>query len=61
MPGSSEDSDAEKEALQSGIETLLDFMCCQIRQDQERIGAAFRDEAARIHVQRRLCAGQVED
>lgn len=61
MVGSSEDADAEKEALQRGIETLLDFMCCQVRQDQEQIGAAFRDEAARVHVQRRYRAGQVED
>lgn len=54
-------SDAEQAALFVGIDTLFDFMCCEVRQDHEELGGQFQAGANRVFFARRRRTGIVED
>jgi hypothetical protein len=51
----------EQEALTTAIETLFDFMCCELKHDHEQIGLAFKDEAVRAFFDRRHRTGEMEN
>ena len=53
--------EAEREALLTAIDTLFDFLCCEVDQDHEALGNEFRSGAVRAFFQRRHRTGQVED
>lgn len=56
-----EPPEAEKEALQTAIDTVFDFMCCEIDTDHEKVGAAFQDGASHALWKRRYRTGSVEE
>lgn len=51
----------ELAALQTAIETLFDFLCCEVEQDHGAMGSAFQSEANRTFFKRRYRTGVVED
>ena len=53
--------ESEGEAVQTAIDTLFDFMCCEIDQDHAAVGAHFQTGAKRALFQRRHRTGIVED
>lgn len=55
------DGEGEGEVLILAVETLFDFMCCEVDQDHGEIGDAFQTEANRVFFQRRRRTGIVED
>jgi hypothetical protein len=52
--------DGEVEVVQTAIETLFDFMCCEIDQNHAALGDAFQTEANRVFFKRRRRTGVVE-
>lgn len=52
--------EAEREALTTAIDTLFDFLCCEMKGDHEQIGASFSYGAIRAHDNRRHRTGLVE-
>jgi hypothetical protein len=58
--GCTEPPEFEQEALQTAIDTLFDFMCCEVEADHEQVGLSFRDGANRAFFQRRRRTGVVE-
>jgi hypothetical protein len=52
--------EADREALQTAIDTVFDFMCCEMAVDHERFGAAFKEGAQRAYFSRRFRTGLVE-
>lgn len=61
MAGCTDYPEYEQEALQTGIDTLFDFMCCEVDADHERVGRNFQDGANRVFFNRRRRTGVVED
>lgn len=53
-------SEAADERLQIAIDTLFDFMCCEVDADHGEIGAAFQAEATAVFTTRRLRSGEAE-
>lgn len=47
-------------ALSVAIDTLFDFMCCEVQQDHSEVGPSFSDGAIRVHFARRRRTGVVE-
>jgi hypothetical protein len=52
--------EAEREALTTAIDTLFDFLCCELKMDHEHVGLSFKDGAIRAHFNRRHRTGLVE-
>lgn len=52
--------EAEREALTTAIDTLFDFLCCELKVDHQQVGASFKDGAIRAHFNRRHRTGKVE-
>jgi hypothetical protein len=60
MAINSEDQpEAEKHALTTAIDTLFDFLCCEMKGDHEQVGASFRDGAIIAYFKRRHRTGLV--
>lgn len=59
--GAEPPSDEDKETLIGAVDTLFDFMCCELDLNHEELGASFKSAATRVHFQRRYRTGQVED
>jgi hypothetical protein len=51
----------ERETLATAIDTLFDFMCCEVDQDHGELGQTFFDDAGRVHLARRYRTGLLED
>lgn len=50
----------EEDALKTAIQTLFDFLACEMSGDhEETAGPAFRDEAVRVYFARRYRTGEV--
>lgn len=51
---------AERETLTTAIDTLFDFLCCELEVEHEHIGSSFKGGAMRAFSQRRHRTGKVE-
>lgn len=58
--GTTPPTDAEKERLETALDALFDFMCCEVEQNHEALGRAFQDGAGRVFNLRRHRTGEVE-
>ncbi len=54
-------SEEDKAALQTAIDTLFDFMCCEVDQDHEALGPQFQTSANLVFFARRLRRGVTAD
>ena len=54
-------SKESKAALAAAIDTLFDFMACEVEQDHEALGEQFKNGTMLVFEQRRLRTGVVED
>jgi uncharacterized membrane-anchored protein YhcB (DUF1043 family) len=50
----------ERAATQTALDTLLDFMCCEVDQDHEELGRHFQTSANIVFDKRRYRTGIVE-
>jgi hypothetical protein len=61
IEGCVERRENEEDALKVAIQTLFDFLACEMKEDHERFaGASFRDEAVRAYFARNRRTGGVE-
>lgn len=60
LTGCTNVSEIEQQALQIAIDTLFDFMCCEVDSDHGEIGRSFQDGASRVFFQRRRRTGVME-
>lgn len=61
IEGCTERRENEEDALKVAIQTLFDFLACEMKQDHEQYaGASFRDEAVRAYFGRNRRTGGVE-
>ncbi|MDB5583363.1 MAG: hypothetical protein JWR80_8539 [Bradyrhizobium sp.] len=62
LQASSDDkpSDADSSALLLAIDTLFDFMACEVQADHAAIGQAFQQGCNLVHFQRRHRTGEME-
>lgn len=51
----------EQLAINTAVETLFDFMCCEVEADHERLGNQFQIGANLVFDKRRYRAGNLED
>ena len=54
-------SDEDRAALETAIDTLFDFMCCEVEQDHEELGKQFQTSANLVFTKRRYRTGILED
>ena len=50
----------DRDTLGTAIDTLFDFMCCEVKQDHAEIGSSFSQSAIRVHFARRDRTGNTE-
>lgn len=61
MINSEDQPEAEDHALTIAVETLFDFLCCEMKSDHEQVGSSFKDGAIRAYYLRRHRTGLVEE
>lgn len=62
IEGCAERPENEEDALAVAIQTLFDFLACEMKQDhEEHVGGYFRDEAVRAYFARRRRTGLLEE
>lgn len=54
-------TEEETAATETAIDTLFDFMCCEVEQDHEQIGSQFQTSANLVFSKRRYRTGTLED
>lgn len=60
IEGCTERREPEEEALKVAIQTLCDFLACEMKEDHEQYaGASFRNEAVRAYFARRRRTGEL--